>query len=670
MLNHRRCDLLLSPIRVKCVELRNRIVMPAMHLPQPSGRRPSLDLTAFYEERARGGVALIMIGGCGIDMCGSGPYMLGIDSDEFRSDYERLNGAIKAHGAASGIQLFHAGRYARSADTGEKPVAPSPVRSRLTGETPRELTQPEIEEIVRSFAAAAGRVRAWGFDVVEVIASAGYLVSQFLSPLTNHRTDAYGGSLEARARFMVEVIGAVRRAAGDETPIMLRLSGSDFVEGGNTLKDTVRIARIAAQAGVDVLNVTGGWHETRVPQISGFVPPKGFSYLARAIREAVADLGVLVAASNRINDPLVAEELLRGGECDLVSMGRALIADPALPRKATTGETLIPCIACNQSCFDHLFDHQPAHCLVNPRAGRELAAVAGAAPRRKCVAVVGGGPAGCTAAITAAERGHRVVLFETDALGGKARMCARSYGKHEWRRLPEYYEARVAELGIELRSGRDAAVDEILGVSPDAVVLATGSIPATPPIPGADLPLVTTAEAVLSGRTQTGRNVVVVGGAAVGCEVALELAIEGAATPDEIYFLLVNGAEDYESLRCLAFRGTNSVTMIEMLSTMGQGIGRSTKWTYMEELKRRGVRMLTNTKAVVIEPDGVVIETRGETQKLPADTVVMATGYVPDSGLAAALAGKVPELHVIGDSFKVGDAEAAILHGFEIGSRL
>lgn len=660
---------LLSSVRVRSLTLRNRIVMPAMHLPQPSGRSPNENLAAFYDERARGGAALVMIGGCGVDIAGSGAYMLGIEHDGYGDEYRRLNERLKRHGAATGIQLFHAGRYARSVETGEQPVAPSPVRSRLTGETPRELSVAEIRQIIASFAAAALRVKRWGYDAVEVIGSAGYLISQFLSPLTNRRTDGYGGTPEARAAFLVELVRAMREAVGDELPLMLRLSGSDFVEGGNTLAETTVVARAAVAAGVDIVNVTGGWHETRVPQISGFVPPAGFAYLARRIRASVRDLGGIVVASNRINDPEVAERVIEQGDADLVSMGRALIADPALPEKVARGGTIVPCVACNQSCFDQIFEHHPVSCLVNPRSGHEAEGDGRPPASIKRVVVIGGGPAGCTAAIGAAERGHRVVLFEKDRIGGKATLTARSYGKSEWARLERYYESRIEELGITLRRAVEATETEILAAAPDCVIISTGSVPVIPPIPGVDLPHVLTADAVLAGAP-SGREVVVIGGGAVGCEVALELALVGSATPDQIYFLLVNGAEGYEMLRSLAVQGSKRVTIVEMLPKLGEDIGRTTRWTYMEELKRRGVRMLTSTKALAIRRDSVTIEGRSGPEVLAADTVVLATGYRPDRRLADALQGKVRELFVIGDAAEVGDAAAAIRRGYEIGASI
>lgn len=657
--------LLLDPIDLKSVRLRNRIIMPAMHLPQPGGRVPNETLTAFYEARAIGGAGLIMIGGCGVDMAGSGAFMLGIDDDSAEHAYRKLATAVKRHGAAAGIQLFHAGRYTRSSDSGSPPVAPSPIRSRLTGETPRELTQDEIAEIVARFAAAAARVKSWGFDVVEIIGSAGYLVSQFLSPLTNRRTDAYGGPLEARARFLTDLIRAVRNAVGPGVPIMLRLSGNDFVEGGLGIAEASAVAVIAAEAGVDAFNVTGGWHETRVPQISGFVPPAAFAYLARAIRDAVRSSEALVSASNRINNAEIAETLLRDGAADLVSMGRALIADADLPRKIVSGETIIPCIACNQSCFDRIFDHESVSCLVNPRSGRETEAAAKAPERKKRIVIVGAGPAGCTAAITAAERGHGVVLLGCGKIGGKTSLTARSYGKSEWARLGRYHEARIWELRIDVRFGPSVTAEDVASLRPDCVIVATGATPIVPPIPGVDLPQVCTAETALASPP-AGQSVVVIGGGAVGCEVALELALEGTASPELIYFLLVSSAESADTLRSLAFRGSRTVTVVEMLPRIGEGIGRTTRWTYMEELKRRNVRLLSGTRAIAIEPGSVVVESRSGQQRLPADLVVLATGFRPDRSLADQLAGRVPELHVVGDAAEVGDAEAAILSAFKL----
>jgi len=403
---------LFSPIQINSLLLKNRIVMTAMHLGYTPGGKVTDRLVEFYSLRARGGAGLIVVGGCTIDPWAGMADMISIMDDTFLSGLERLARAVKAEGARIAAQLYQAGRYAHSSMIGgRKPFSASAVRSRFTGETPRALELGEISGVQDRFAEAALRAVKAGFDAVEILGSAGYLVSQFLSPLTNLREDRYGGSFENRMRFGIEVVEKVRKAVGPSYPIFMRLAGNDFMPGSNTNREAAIFASELENAGVDCFNVTGGWHETRVPQLTMHVPRKVFTYLAEGIRSAVS---VPVIASNRINDPGLAEEVLKEGQADLITMARSLLADPDLPNKALQGNEnlIIHCIACNQGCFDQVLKYEPVTCMVNPAAGMESELQVAPAPKKKKVLVVGGGPAGMKAAITASDRGHQVILVE------------------------------------------------------------------------------------------------------------------------------------------------------------------------------------------------------------------------------------------------------------------
>jgi len=396
---------LFSSISVRNMELRNRIVMTAMHLGYTPEGEVTDQLVGFYEARAKGGVGLIIVGGCPIDEYGGMAGMIGLNHDRFIPGLKRLTSAVQAHGAKIAAQLYQAGRYTHSAMIGgRKPFSASAVRSRLTGETPRALEIHEIPAVQDKFAEAALRAKKAGFDAVEILGSAGYLICQFLSPLTNKRDDEYGGPLENRMRFGLEVVQKVRSAVGPDYPILMRIAGNDFMEGSHTNREARIFASELEKVGVDLFNVTGGWHETRVPQLTMFVPRRAYVYLAQGIKSAVS---VPVLASNRINDPAIGEEIIRNGEADLVTMARALLADPELPNKAKEGKAhlIYHCVACNQGCFDNIFQLRPASCLVNPRAGKEGELALEPAPKVKKVLVIGGGPAGMKAACIAAERG-------------------------------------------------------------------------------------------------------------------------------------------------------------------------------------------------------------------------------------------------------------------------
>jgi 2,4-dienoyl-CoA reductase (NADPH2) len=664
-------DPLFTPIMINRLEVKNRIYMPAMHMAMAVDYRVTDPLVAFYAERAKGGVGMICVGYATVDELSGNTQNIGAHADAFIPGLARLASAIQGNGARAAIQLNHAGRYNFSFFLkGQRPVAPSAIASRMTGETPRELSAEEIGRIVAAFAQAAERAQKAGFDAVEILSGTGYLISEFLSPLTNQRQDEYGGSLVNRMRFGLEVIRAVRAALGVEFPLIVRMNGNDFMSGGQGRLELQQWAQALVESGVDALCINVGWHEARMPQIIAAVPRGVFAYLARGIKERSV---IPVIASHRINDPTTARRLISDGMCDMVAMGRSLIADPQLPRKAQLGREneILHCIACAQGCFDNLFKLKAVECLCNPLAGHESepVAVPCASPRK--VMVIGGGPAGMSAALAAHDRGHAVSLYEkSDRLGGQLHLAAAPPGREEFLNLAQDLARQLDQKGIRSILNQEVDRDLIEKEKPDVVILATGARPITPPIPGADLPHVAQAWDVLSNKTLTGRNIVVIGGGAVGVETALFLAEKGTLSGEALKFLLVNRAEDPETLYRLATQGTKQVRLIEMIDRVGKDIGRSTRWAMLQELSRFGVDMLTGAKALSITASGVRIEKEGQVTDIQADTVILAAGAVPFHPLQDTLAQMNIPFRLIGDAHQIGIAFDAVHQGYAAGNEI
>jgi 2,4-dienoyl-CoA reductase (NADPH2) len=664
-------DPLFQPIIINRMEVKNRIFMPAMHLNMAGNYAVTDQLVDFYAERARGGAGMITVGYATVDELSGNPGNIGAHKDIYIPGLARLAEAIKEGGARASVQLNHAGRYNYSMLMGGKqPVAPSPIASRLTRETPHELSIEEIAQTVKRFAQAAGRVKEAGFDAVEILSGTGYLISEFLSPLTNKRSDQYGGEFGNRIRFGLEIVDAIREAVGKDFPLIVRMNGNEFMKGGSSRQDLQEYAVRLATSGVDALCINVGWHEAPVPQIVTGVPRGVFGYLARGIKERV---NIPVIASHRINDPEVAREMITDGYCDMVALGRALIADPFFPEKARTGheEDIVHCVACGQGCFDNLFKMKAVECLCNPRAGYERSRALTKVETPLAIMVIGGGAAGMSAAIAAAERGHRVTLHESgNYLGGQLLLAGAPPGRDEFLELAADLERQVELSGATVIFNSNVDEQFLKESCPDAVILATGGQPITLPIPGVDLPHVVQAWDVLTGNVIAGRRVVIIGGGAVGIETALLLAEKGTLSGEALKFLLVHGAENIEDLYGLATDGSKEVTLVEMLPELGKNFGRSTRWGMMQDLERYGINTRATARVIEITTDCVRIEFDGRVEMIPADSVVLAVGTKANNPLQETVAAHGIPFQVVGDARNPAMVYDAIHQGFIAGREI
>jgi len=663
-------DLLFSSFKINGLEIRNRVVMPAFGLLYCTDRKVSQRLIDFYEARARGGCGLIIVGGVGIDFVGGGPMMLGIDDDSFIPGYEKLAEAVHKHGAKLFLQMFHAGRYSFSFLIKQKAVAPSVVWTRYTKEEPRELSIDEIKEIEQKFADGSLRAKKAGADGVELISNAGYLINQFLSPVTNLRTDQYGGSFEKRATFVLETIDRVREKVGADFPVSMRIGGNDFIPGGNSNEEMSEYARMFTEKGIDAVNVTGGWHETKVPQLPMAVPPGAYTYLALGIKQKVK---VPVYSSNRIIDPLQAEKILLEGWADAVCIGRGQIADPEWANKAREErfDEIRPCVGCMQGCMDRLFSMKPVECLANPCSGWEAERKIVRAAEPKRVLVVGGGPGGCEAAIIARLRGYDVELWEkSDRIGGQLHIAGAPPGREDFLRLAQFYAKELKRVGVKVRLKRKTTAAKIQKENFQEIVLATGAGPIKIDLPGLKHKFVRQAWEVLKGEVKLGERVVVIGGGATGIETAIYAARQGTISGDTLRFLFLNQAEKIEKLHQICSRGSHSVVILEMMDKMGPDLGVATKWVLLQELAQLGARSQTRAKVIEIKPGEVIYETEGKRVSEPADSVILALGSASDRTLAIELEQAGVRFKEVGDALKPRKIMDAVHEGFLAASQL
>jgi len=635
---------LFTSIEIGSLEVKNRIVMPAMYTGFASEDGQVTErMIKYYEERAKGGVGLIIVEFAAVERRGrSGPFQLIVDNDRLIPSLKRLSEAIKKHGAKAAIQLQHGGVKASAKTTQIPPVGPSSFSTYPAGKelSARALSIREINDLVLGFGEAARRAKEAGFDAIELQCAHSYLIDQFISPRFNQRKDIYGGRIENRARFACEILECVKGKVGQDYPIICRMTGDDYVEGGTTLEDAKVTAELLVKSGADCLHVSVGISDNMVSTPPMSFPRGCFVHLSQGIKEVV---DVPIIAVGRIDVPAFAEQILAKQKADLIAMGRSLIADPFLPRKAEEEkiEDIVPCIYCNQGCISRVLNGLAITCLVNPAVGREMEFQIEPVRAPKKVLIVGGGPAGMKAAIIAKERGHDVVLAEKEKrLCGQLNYAFKPPGKEAIKKLVDYFSEQVKKLEIETYLGKEVTKEFVQEIKPDVLILATGATPITPGIPGIEEENVLLATEILDGKKPIAKRVIVIGAGQTGLETADFLAEAG-----------------------------HEVIVLEMLSEVGLDMPDRNKMFLIKKMTAKSIRTFVNRKVKEITNIGVRADHFGQQEEFRGDTVVLAMGSKPERSLLQGLEEIIPELegfYIAGDSIEPRNALEAIHEGARI----
>ena len=658
---------LLAPLDLGFIRLKNRVIMGSMHTGLEEAKNGFERLAAYYAERARGGVALIVTGGISPNQQGltfSGAAAL--DKVDKVDQHRLMTDAVHEAGSKICMQILHTGRYAYSPNA----IAPSAIKAPINPFTPKAVASEEIEQQIEDFAYSAKLAQQAGYDGVEVMGSEGYFLNQFIVTRTNHRDDEWGGSYDNRTRLAIEVVKRVRAAVGEKFIIIYRLSMLDLVPEGSNLSEVIQLGKAIEQAGASIINTGIGWHEARIPTIATKVPRAAFTWVTHAVRK---HLTVPVITSNRINTPEVAERVLANGDADLISMARPFLADPEFVNKAAANqaERINTCIGCNQACLDHVFNGKTSSCLVNPRACEETRIIIAPTQATKTIAIVGAGPAGLACAVTAAERGHKVTLYDAASkIGGQFNIAKRIPGKEEFSETLRYFKVRLKELNVEVKLNTSITTQELKQMQVDELVLATGVSPRQLSLPGHNHAKVLNYLEVIKG-TNVGPKVAIIGAGGIGFDVA-EFLTHGTHKPSTnvTQFMSQWGidmtmqarggvAEIPQNIEA----SPREIYLLQRKSSkVGAGLGKTTGWVHRTGLQQKKVNMLAGCEYQSIDDRGLHLTVGGEAQVLDVDHIIVCVGQDPNQSLSQGLE---RTYHLIGGAQKASqlDAKRAIRQG-------
>jgi 2,4-dienoyl-CoA reductase (NADPH2) len=666
---------MLAPLDLGFTTLKNRVLMGSMHTGLEEVADGHERMAAYFGERAKGGVGLIVTGGIGPNSeGGTHPNTKKLVTDEDIAGHKQITDAVHEHDGKICMQILHTGRYAYSPDQ----VAPSAIKSPINPFTPKALTDEEIYKQIDDFVFTSVQAQKAGYDGVEIMGSEGYFLNQFIAARTNQRDDDWGGSYENRIRLPIEVVRKIREAVGEHFIIIFRLSMLDLVDGGSTAEEVIQLGKAVEKAGATIINTGIGWHEAQIPTIATKVPRAAFTWVTARFRK---ELSVPVITSNRINTPEVAEEVLARGDADMISMARPFLADPDFVIKAQENrpDEINTCIGCNQACLDHVFSGVMTSCLVNPRACHETELHIVATTEAKKIAVVGAGPAGLSAATTAASRGHQVTLFDgASEIGGQFNIAKQIPGKEEFYETLRYYGKQIEKTGVNLQLNTRVSADELNSGGFDEVIIATGISPRMPAIEGIDHPKVVNYLDVIGDKKSVGRKVAIIGAGGIGFDTAEYITHSGEATSQNIPAFMKEWGIDMtfgsrsgiEGITAQPEPSPREVYLLQRKTTrVGKGLGKTTGWIHRAGLAMKGVRMMPGCDYSHIDDQGLHITVGGDPQVLDVDTIIVCAGQDPLRDLVDGL--DLPH-HLIGGADEAGelDAKRAINQGTRLAAAM